>query len=244
MADIKLYKGGTPDISFMNCEGHEVTSRAPFGHLNKKHTPPFDAHYDGAYSVANFAAGFPFVPRFIPYVRDNLLYDRPDGVDVGDILQMIVVPTNHYIKSVRFDIGQPDPNMAGCTVIVTATGVVWDPTAKNGRGAFIWSEIPDITDAALAQGKDTPIDVSEPFSEVIWLDKNTSGYNEPLYVEPKFTTVGSGSGAIKVRHQSGAIILGVKIVSLPTAPGFGVHQALNDWWLTTRIEGFECPGGL
>jgi len=244
MADIRLYKGGTPDISFMNCAGHEVTSRPPFGYLNKKKTPPFDAHYDGAYSVANFAAGFPFIPSEIPYQRDNITKVQPEGLAVGDILQMIVVPCNHYVRSVRFDIGQPDALLAGCTVELVAQSVEWDPTANSNRGGFVLTELSDISDAAAAQGVSAPIDVSEPFSVVVWLDKVVNGYAQPLYAVPIFTTTGSGVDAVTIRHQSGGIILGVKIVSLPTDADYGVHMARNDWWLTSRIEGFESPGGL
>lgn len=244
MADIRLYKGGTPDISFMNCEGHAVTSRPPFGYLNRKKTPPFDAHYDGAYAVATFAAGFPFIPSEIPYMRDNITNAQPDGLAVNDIMQMIVIPCNHYVDSIRFDIGQPDKNLAGCTVELVAQAVEWDPTANSNRGGFVLNEISDISVAATAQGVSTPIDVSEPTSVVIWMGNVVNGYAHPLYAAPIFTTTGSGAGATIVRHQSGAIILGVKVISLPTDAEYGIHMALNDWYLSCRMTGFEAPGGL
>lgn len=245
--DVRLFKGGTPDISFMNCEGHPVTSRPPFGNINEVGTPPFDAHYDGAYNLGDFCAGFPFQPKIMQYQHDNITSAIPRGTEtlaVDDFLQMIVVPCNHYVESLRFDVGQPDANLAGATVQLTAQSVVWDPTANNNTGAYIWTEIPYVTDAATAQGKDDPIDVSMPMSVTIWLGKVTAGYIEYLYAEPIFTETGTGPSLVRTRHQEGGIILGVKILSLPTEPGVTFQGALNDWYLTCRMRCFESPGFL
>jgi hypothetical protein len=267
MADVQLYRGGTPEVKFMFCEGDPVRSGPPFGQIGFKKTPPYNAAADGCYIQKDHTLGRPFIPS-----DDEAVWNKFKAADpqVGEFLQCIVVPVNHYVDAVRFDINSPDPGLAGATVIISAQKVEWDPTAQ----AFVWTEIPDVVDAAAAQGKDTPIPLDVPSSTAIFLgkvmvDTNVSvstsvtvdigngigtgsgagtgtnyGYAVPLYVEPLIVASGNQPNISYVRHESGAIVLGLKILSMPT-PGAKahtfLHQALNDFYMSAKVHGFDCP---
>jgi hypothetical protein len=254
MADVPLLKGGTPVIRYLWHEDTPVVSRPPFGlrAFPGLHAPPFDAHYDGAMSgIATFAAGYPFAPRDLEWQGVNVRAGRPD---VGDMLQMIAVPCNHYIQSVRLDVLEADPRMNGATVDIAGQWIREDP-AEPAR--FIATDSLEIDDARTAQGI-TPVSLSAPSSTVVWLTRtggaaagtisgtadaggtvtgsasvDTSSYAVPLYVPPVF--IGGE------RHQGGALVLGLRIKSLPTLPDTGFDSLQGALYLTTRIDGYECP---
>lgn len=237
MADVKLFRGGTPDVKFMYCEGDPVISGPPFGQIGFKHTPPYNAAVDGVYTHKDHTIGMPVIPFDFEWQRNNIKAANPQ---VGDFIQLILVPVNHYVDAVRFDVNAPDPGLAGATVAISAQKVEWDPATR----AFVWAEITDVADAATAQSKDTPIALDVPSSTTIFLSETSTGYAVPLYVEPLIVVSGTAPNLNYVRHESGGIMLGLKILSLP-APSVTAHtsleQAINDMYMSAKIHGFDCP---
>jgi hypothetical protein len=162
----------------------------------------------------------------------------------------------------RFDVNGTDKFAAGATVVLTAQRVSVSTT--DPYHSYTFTEITDITDAQTAQGI-TPISLASPSSTIVWLSKidalsgtisgtatgtvvtgtvdSGTGYVKPLYVEPEFWTDSNG---VVHRFETGGLLLGIKIVSLPTtvAPNtapIAIWDILNDFYLTTRVVGFDCP---
>ena len=246
MANAQIFKAGTPVISYGQGEGHPTLYTPPYGVFPFDDSAPFNAHYNGAAGSEDFPAGACLRMGELKWQRDNLKYAGPG---TGDVIFMVVVPTNYWISQVRFDVGAPDDSMAGAEVEMTAYRVRVDPTAPKTK--YIEAEITDITDAAAAQGIG-PIPLDVPSSTIIWLNKITgltgtvtsgaidagaSGYVAPLYVEPEF--VADASGVLR-RYETGALLLGIKIINEPNN-GMKIWQARNDYYLTTRVTSFACP---
>ena len=76
MANISLYRGGTPVVKFMWCDKDHPVYTPPFRQRHEgttsnlfaderplAETPPYDSHADGAYNLGNFVIGMPFAPR-------------------------------------------------------------------------------------------------------------------------------------------------------------------------------------
>jgi hypothetical protein len=258
MADAQIYKAGSPVISYGQGLGHPTHYTPPYGIPPRRgmSIPPFNAHFSGSAGSEDYPAGCALRPGFLDWQRYNLLANEPE---VGDIIQMIVVPTNYYIHCVRFDVNSIDTRLAGMTGIVTGQRVSVDPSNPS---RYTVTEIPDITDAATAQGI-TSIDLDTPSSTMVWLDKVTnvsgtisgnapngggaitggvidagaSGYVIPLYVEPEFVPDANGD---LVRYETGALILGLKLLT-PASPAFPIWDTTSDFYLTTRVTSHACP---
>ncbi|MDR1872020.1 MAG: hypothetical protein LBS60_08935 [Deltaproteobacteria bacterium] len=256
--DAQIFKAGTPVIRYGQGAGDPSLYKPPFGRYGYGETsPPFNAHFNGAAGSVNYPAGCPLKPRELQWQRDNLKFAN---LAVDDIIQMIVVPCNHWIEMVRFDVNNADPTMAGVTVAMTGQLVQVDPTDPYNK--FLPPvELPIFADAATAQGI-TPIPLHVPSSTVLWLSQiasatvtgdipagtdagggtltngAASGFIQPLYVAPEFHDDNSVP-PIPRRHETGALILGIKIVALPT--GIKIEDALYDFYLTSRVTGLACP---
>jgi hypothetical protein len=254
--DAQIYKAGTPVTRYGFDAGDPTLYTPPFGRYKFSETsPPFNAHFNGAAGSVDYPAGCPLKPRELQWQRDNLRYAE---LDVGDIVQMIVVPTNHWITMVRFDVNNHDATMAGVTVSMTGQLVQVDPTDPYNK--FLAPvELSIFADAATAQGV-APIPLDTPSSTILWLNTMDSasvtgdipagtdsgggtlangaatGFSHPLYVAPEFHPDANGD---LHRHETGALILGIKIVALPT--GIKIENALYDFYLTSRVTGLACP---
>ena len=259
MANAQVYKGGTPVVKYGRDAGEPIEYGPPFGrnalgwlpygpNINQ---PPFDAHFNGAAGQVTYPAGCPLAPSRMKWQRDNLKAAAP-GVD--DCIDMILVPINHWIDYIRFDVVMEDTTMAGAEIIPTGCLYTVDPA--NPTKAYIRTEYPFFVNAAAAQGVTSiPLDVpSSTFISVTTLVNaniqgtapngggaititSADGYVRPYYVAPEFVTV---SGELR-RFQSGGLLLGIKILSEPTNTDYHVWDAWHDFYLTTRVTGFESP---
>lgn len=233
MADVPLFKGGTPDIKYHWTKNTPVVSGPPFGRPHWPYSPPFGAHYEAEMSgKASFAAGYPLVPSKLEWQRISFRAFKPA---VGDVIQMITVPVNHYIQSLRLDVDMDDPAMVGATVSLAGQWVRED--IGGDPTEFVLTDATEITAAAATQGVGN-ISLATPSSTVLWLTDVSSGYATPLYVEPLFDPASGTAGA--VRYQGGGLYLGLKIETLPTS-NVGFDAMTGAVYLTTRIDGYESP---
>jgi hypothetical protein len=258
MADAQVFKGGTPVIKYGWSKDDPILSRAPFGRYGYSETsPPFNAHYDGSAGQYTYAAGCPLKPNELAWQKTNLKYAK---LDVNDVIQMIVVPTNHWIDMVRFDVNNHDDRLAGATVSITGQRLRVDPNDPYNK--FLDPEEDPIFEAAATAQGVVPIPLATPSSTILWLSQISSatitgtippgtdaaggvidagtatGFVQPLYVEPEFYA--DPAGTLK-RHETGALILGIKIVCMPTNTAIGIADALYDFYLTTRVTTVNSP---
>ena len=259
MAHAQIFKGGTPDIRYGRGEGDPTLYGPPFGrdsfgpfsngpYMNQ---PPFDAHINGAAGRVSYALGCELAPSRIGWQLDNLKAAKPT---VDEAIDMILVPVNHYIEYLRFDVIGYDPRMAGATVTFTGARYTVNPADFND---FIRTEDPFFVNAATAQGI-TAIPLDDPsstFISVMTLQNadiqgtapggggaititSADGYVLPYYVPPEFT---GATAAERRRHQTGGLLLGIKILTEPSDTNVRVWDCRHDFYLTTRASGFESP---
>jgi hypothetical protein len=235
MADAQIIKGGTPVINYQFCDKTASLYGPPFGHMHKPFTPPFDAHYEGEMGgKVTFAAGAPLIPGVLPWQAINLRAAKPV---VGNVIQMIIVPVNHFIHYLRIDVADADTNLAGATVQFAGQ---WYKESATDPTVFNLSACTEIADAITAQSS-AVISLAAQSTNFLSVALVEDDYVQPLYVKPQFVTVTTNGVAEIKRCQGGALILGVQIKSLPTNTKFSISDFAGSLYLTTRIEGFECP---
>lgn len=232
MADVSFIRGGTPVVRYMWCEGDYPQFLPPHSEHNILKSPPYDAHSDGAYNLGYFTLGMPFRPNGVGmFWQRDMLRDKNPQVD--DIIDLIAVPEDHFVTGINFKIVEPDPQLAGCTVALTARAVSYD----EDSGSFTFTEISDVEDAVTAQAITAPIPVDKPYNAFVSLSKVVGGYAVPLYAKPTLPPADDSGSLVPGR----TIYLGLKIVSLPSNSNVKIWMAQNGWYLSAKTQAFECP---
>jgi hypothetical protein len=196
--------------------------------------PPFHTAYNGAAGHFDYPAWCVLSPRFSNYQYNNLKYAN---VVEDSIIEMILIPINYYIGPIRFDVNRYDASMAGATVEIT--GVRYRVDSTNPTGNWIATEDTFFHTAHVNQAI-APIPLDVPSSTVLYTGMATSvvaadgvalgaQYFKPYYVEPEFV----GTGADKARYETGALLLGLKIIDMPTNTDVKIEDALGDFYLST-----------
>lgn len=138
------------------------------------------------------------------------------NLQVGDIIRCIVIPADHYVRAFNIKCVQEDERMIGATVMPTAQLVT-----KDANGNFVWAEITDVEDAYTNAGY-SAVPLDEVSNAAVFFPGE-----KPLYVEPDT-----------------AVVIGLRVESLPTDPTIAIEDALNGWYLSVKFECFECPTNL
>lgn len=240
MANAKLSLGGTGVANYRQCAGTPQFMGAPYGQRRLPRSPHYDAHADGAMAPAVSIISLPVHPVDLEVQRNNL---QAANLAVGDGIFLTYLPVNHILEYIRFDVSDSDPIMAGATATLCGWLEEWDEGAKE----FTLAELPDIAAAATAQGV-TAIDLSKPSSTTVSLLKVEADYVSGLYLAPKLVEVTDAAGnTVFEWHQSAAVHLGLKIVSMPSnkngAP-VPFEAMRGAWHFSALVKHYECMASV
>lgn len=229
MANIRLYRGGTPDVKYVWERKDWAQFRPPFGIPTADDTPPYDSHADGAYNLGNFVQGLPLKPRGY-----GLEWQRKALADAaaGDVLQMIWLPADHYATALNLKSIDIQENLSGATI-----ALISQILTRDADGNEVVSDTTDLDDAIAAQGGTNVFDLSKPFNAFVSLMKADTGYAVPLYSQPPLPAADAASSPTYARF----IVFGVKILSLPTDADVALSQMFKGVYLSVRSTAFECP---
>ncbi|MDR1308539.1 MAG: hypothetical protein LBL95_01355 [Deltaproteobacteria bacterium] len=250
--DVCLFQGGTPEFgNFFHCSGTPQYSGPPFGGPRYPDKPLGNNPYDAAAPRGDFAASAPMWPRVFEKQRNAFLDSRPAD---GNVIQLVLVPVNHYFWGVRVDVAEPDEDMAGATVSI-AGQLFAEKDAESGE--FTLTEDPAFALAAQAQGlANIPLDVRGSY--VLWMGRVAGGgivdgtvtggavvdgsvaggYVMPYYVAPVEKTT-SGATPEKVLLERGALVLGLKIESPPSNSDVKIWHMRHPVFMSAVITAFN-----
>lgn len=247
MANISLYRGGTPAVKYIWSAADHPEYRPPFSqrHLGAQsdlfaderpleETPPYDSHADGAYNMGNFVIGLPVAPRTRGQATQRkALQAQP--LEVGDILQCIWLPEDHIATYLNLKSITNDANMAGATVALVAQNATPD---KNGE--FHYVEDTDFADAVTTQVGSNSFAVDKPFNAFVSLFKTNGDYAVPMYSKPALPVAHDAPDSTLPTYPTYKIF-GLKILSLPTKSEVTFADMLSAIYMSLRMEAFECP---
>ena len=250
MANISLYRGGTPEVKYIWSAADHPEYRPPFSqrHLGAQsdlfaderpleETPPYDSHADGAYNVGNFVIGLPVAPRTRGQAAQRkALQAQP--LEVGDILQCIWLPEDHIATYLNLKSITNDANMAGATVALVVQNATPDKS-----GEFHYVEDTDFADAVTAQLGTNSFAVDKPFNAFVSLFKAVGvdkEYAVPMYSKPALPVAHDAPDSTLPTYPTYKIF-GLKILSLPTKSEVAFADMLSAIYMSLRMEAFECP---
>lgn len=231
MANLSFIRGGTPVVNFVWDHKTVPQYTAPFSNNNIVDTPPYDSHADGAYNLGSFVLGMPINPNNVGMTwQRKILGDKP--LQVGDIVQCMYLPEDHYATALNFKSVGVDEKLAGATIaLVTQT------LQYAADGSVVVTEDSALDDAVTAQVGSNVFNVNEPFNAFVSLSKVEDGYAVPLYSTPSLPAKDAASQPTFGKYY----IFGFKVLSLPTDPTVSLADMRKGIYMSLRCEAFECP---
>ena len=244
MANISLYRGGTPVVKFMWCDKDHPEYTPPFTqkHLGTQsdlfaderpleETPPYDSHADGAYNLGNFVIGLPIAPRNRGQIAQRKAL-AAQALAVGDVLQCVWLPEDHIATYLNLKSITKDPTMAGASVALCVQNATPD-----ANGDFTYTEDTDFADAVTAQVGTNSFSVDKPLNAFVSLFRSEGGYAVPMYSTPGLPAADSTETPVMPVYK----VFGLKILSLPTDSNVTFADMLSAIYMSVRMEAFECP---
>lgn len=93
MANINMFRGGTPDFKGWFCRGDWPEFKPPFSAPHAAFTPPYDSHADAAYGQGYLNLHFPLVPNLADTYGHNWMRTALKKVSaIGDTIMLNWVP--------------------------------------------------------------------------------------------------------------------------------------------------------
>lgn len=278
MADAILILGGSPDPDYLKCDGQGRRWYPPHGYSDLDNVneffssgdqtngvPPYNNHIDGAYNFGDFVLGYPLNPTLNANIRmRNILAEANPGED--DILQLIAVPENNFVKSINFRIVTDNAALAGMTVAIVGSWVEYNYTTKEATV----TEATDFTAIVAANGVSTAIPMSTRGNYNVWCMESVaaSGGGSTSVTLPVTGTADLDSGAVTGTATGTVTIsgtgvgyvpegfyvapdddpniqrtlyLGLQITAAPTNPDVNLSTTIKDTYFVARCGCYESP---
>lgn len=131
MANVNLYRGGTPAFKPMFCSGEYPEWTPPFDTYHKEDTPPYDSHAEAALGQGYLNLCFPLVPRLGETMGHHWMQTALKGLEkVNDIIWLNWVPLRSYVLSQHIEVSRVDSQLEGVYFKPVAKRVSWDFTTQ------------------------------------------------------------------------------------------------------------------
>ena len=251
MANIVLYRGGTPVFRPAFCCGDYAQFMPPFDTPHFPGTPPYDSHADGAREQGFLNLSFPFGPNLLDTTAHRWMIPPLEKLSaVGDIIQWAWVPLRGYIDSLHMELTRYDTNLDGVYVQPVAQRAKWNFTTNEWEYTESTAFANDIAQYAnttkLCLG--TPAEASGSGDDATPADSPYLFARFPQTGTDLPSTFGhnlvkrdaSGKPTGGLDDYFGAIVLGLKITAGAPAKIKAIAQGKFELWMCAKFLAFEC----
>lgn len=137
MADVNLYRGGTPDLKGWFRRGDWPEFMPPFTGPMMPATPPYNSHADAAHGQGYLNLHFPLVPHIMDTAAHGWMgLALRKLATAGDIIYTNWIPLRSYVTTFHWEVTKFDESL---------TGVYLKPVAKRVKFNFSTKEF-DVED--------------------------------------------------------------------------------------------------
>ncbi|MBD5585309.1 MAG: hypothetical protein HDQ88_09525 [Clostridia bacterium] len=131
MANVNLFRGGTPAFKPMFCAGEYAEWTPPFDSYHKEDTPPYDSHAEAAQGQGYLNLVFPLIPRLGDTMGHHWMQTALKGLEkVNDIIWLTWVPLRSFVVAQHIEVSRVDPLLEGVYFKPVAKRVAWDFTTN------------------------------------------------------------------------------------------------------------------
>lgn len=152
MANVNLFRGGTPDYKPMFCRGEYAQWGPPFSAVHLDDTPPYDSHADAAYGQGWLTLQFPLIPTLWGNYAHHWMQTALKGVTkANDIMWLNWIPLRSFAIAQHIEVNKVDPALIGVTVKPVAARVSWDWENEQWKWAMNTEYAAKVADAGVAE---------------------------------------------------------------------------------------------
>lgn len=160
MANVNMFRGGTPDFKPVFCAGDYSQYQPPFSSPHLEDTPPYNSHACAAYGQGWLNLQFPLIPNLQQNDAHKWQREALKNVKaVGDVIRLAWVPLRAYIQAQHFELVRGDEmlgaskdsagkTLAGVYVMPYAERCSWNIATEQ----YDWKEETAYTAAITAAG--------------------------------------------------------------------------------------------
>lgn len=240
MADISMFRGGTPLFKPKFCRGDWPEFTAPFSGPQYEDTPPFNSHGCGAFDQGYLNLYFPLNPNLQQNDAHKWMREAMRNLKaVGDILQLAWVPLRSYATFQYFEVSRGDELVDGVYLKPVAQRMSWDISEREWKIETNSEYEAAVTASGVGQFPCGKIKASDQQYGLINLLPAagklpcTFGHNLVKCDE-------NGNPTEGLDEYYGGVILGLQIAE-------GSAQAISDLWksnmciyMCVKFQSFEC----
>lgn len=252
MANVMLFRGGTPDFKPMFCKGEYAQFKPPFSSPHFYDTPPYDSHADAAQGQGYLNLVFPLVPNLQQNDAHHWQQTALKGLGkVNDVIYTNWVPLRSFVVAQHIEVVRGDPALDGVYVKPVAARVSWDFDTED----YVWETNTDYAAAVTAAGV-TQLPLGTPSTgDKRWayidltLPKVSVGEGNAVTVSAaapctfghdlvKFDTDGKPTEGLDSYY--GGVVLGLQVTAGQPAKIAEIWRSNIALYMSAKVLSFEC----
>lgn len=252
MANVNLFRGGTPDYKPMFCKGEFAQWGPPFTAQHLDDTPPYDSQADAAQGQGYLTLQFPLIPNLWGNYAHHWMQTALKGITkVNDIMWLNWVPLRSFAIAQHIEVNKVDPILKGVTVKPVASRVSWDFDAEDWKWVTNTEYAAKVADAGvteIALGEFSTTYQQYAFINLMPAGA-TRGTGENATTEPpipctfghnivRYDEDGVPTGGLD--NYYGGVVLGLQIVRGSEKAIAQLHKANFALYSSTKIVQFTC----
>lgn len=244
MADIIMFRGGTPDFKAYHCEGDTQDYMAPVDAPNQPHTPPFDSHADGAYEQGYLTLAYPLIPNLADTQAHQVMQRQLKRLQgVGDVIHLNWIPTRAYLDSIYFEVTHTDKMLDGVKITPVATRMYWDFASESYKTQRIAEFTAELTAAGI-----TSFPLGTPQSgDVIYGMARLSLKPDALpstFAHNIAKADADGKLTLPYDNKFGFVTLGYEISAGSTEAIQSIWKSNIAVYMSAKLIAFDCPSQI
>lgn len=241
MANINMFRGGSPDFKPMFCKGEWAEFNPPFSAPHYADTPPYNSHADGAMGQGYLNLTFPLIPNL--QNNDAHKWQRNALANlkaVGDIIRLAWVPLRSYVVAQHFELVRGDDLCSGVYVKPVAERVAWDIDKKD----WTWTINSDYAAAVTAsQVGQFPLGVPSSTDQqwgFINLEPKAGDQAPCTFGHNMAQRDANGTPTGGLDDYYGGVVLGLQIAEGSAAAIANIAVSNFALYMSAKLLAFEC----
>lgn len=241
MANVNLFRGGTPEYKPMFCRGEYAQWKPPFSAAHLDDTPPYDSHADAAYGQGWLTLQFPLVPTLWGNYAHHWMQTALKAIkQPHDVMWLNWVPLRTFALAQHIEVNKVDPVLAGVTVKPVASRVSWDWDAEEWKWEDNTEYAAKVTESGVSEiGLGEFSDSLQRYAFINLMpsaDKPipcTFGHNIVRFDD-------KGKPVAGLDEYYGGVVLGLQVVRGDAEKLELLHRSNFALYMSTKICAFEC----
>lgn len=237
MANVNIFRGGTPDFKGYFCDGQYAEFNPPVDAPNMPGTPPWDSHADAAYGQGYLNLHFPLVPNLADTRAHAWMQTALQKLNaVGDTIFTNWVPLWSFLDSYCLVVKTTDKILDGVYIKPVASRVAWNFTTQQ------WSWTPVTAFSDVFDGSNLtqfPLGSPQSGDHLYGVLRFGDAAISATFGHPLVTRDSTGKATGPLDAYFGAVVLGLQVVAGTSAKIANIWRSNIAVYTSAKLIAFE-----